>query len=158
MSISFLSLCKSITYINSYAKSLIFTWLHKACNTIYMQTKICAKCKKEKSLLLFGWRKNRNNYNSYCRDCEVNTVNKQRKAMKQRCIEYKGGKCFICGYDKCARALDFHHVNPKEKEFSLGWIRTNGWDTVKKELNKCVLLCSRCHMEIHDGITVLPSQ
>lgn len=71
--------------------------------------------------------------------------------------EYMGGKCQICGYNKCSRALTFHHINPKEKSFGIsarGFTRS--WDKIKKELDKCILLCSNCHMEVHDGLTQLP--
>ena len=70
---------------------------------------------------------------------------------------YKGGKCAKCGYDKCQRALSFHHINPKEKDFDLSSKGlTRSWERIKKEIDKCVLLCANCHMEVHDGITQLP--
>ena len=39
--------------------------------------------------------------------------------MKMQAIKLLGGKCSICGYNKCVDALQFHHENPKEKEFKL---------------------------------------
>ncbi len=72
-------------------------------------------------------------------------------------IEYKGGKCVICGYKKCVGALTLHHRNPKEKDFGLS-VRglTRSWEKIRKELDKCVLLCSNCHAEVHGNITQLP--
>ena len=73
-------------------------------------------------------------------------------------IEYKGGECVICGYNKCSRALCFHHVNPEDKSFGIsanGFTRS--WEKTKNELDKCVLLCSNCHMEFHEGIVKLPN-
>lgn len=70
---------------------------------------------------------------------------------------YKGSKCTICGYNKCQRALSFHHLNPKKKDFGLsvkGLTRSE--DKVKKEIDKCVLLCANCHMEVHKNIRQLP--
>jgi hypothetical protein len=64
-------------------------------------------------------------------------------------IEYKGGKCEKCGYDKCAEALDFHHVDPATKSFSISKAKGNKMDALKKEADKCVLLCSNCHREEH---------
>lgn len=65
-------------------------------------------------------------------------------------IEYLGGKCETCGYDKCVAALEFHHKDPKEKDFAIGVKGyTRGWETVKRELNKCILVCSNCHRELH---------
>jgi hypothetical protein len=34
-------------------------------------------------------------------------------------IAYKGGECSICGYNKCVAALEFHHLNPSEKDFTI---------------------------------------
>lgn len=65
-------------------------------------------------------------------------------------VDYLGGKCNRCGYNKCIDALDFHHINPKEKDFNFsenGHCRS--WERVKKELDKCELLCANCHREEH---------
>jgi len=68
-------------------------------------------------------------------------------------VEYKGGKCESCGYNKCIDALDFHHVNEKEKEFGLSQSGlTRSWERTKKESDKCVLVCANCHREIHAGL------
>lgn len=119
--------------------------------------KTCFKCKKDKPDDEFAIRKDRKQLHSYCKSCQVANIDVQRRAMKQRAIEYKGGSCKICGYDKCNRALSFHHIDPTQKEFSVGWIRTNGWETIKTELDKCILLCTNCHAEVHDGVTACPS-
>ena len=86
-----------------------------------------------------------------CKKCAVVSVTDRRSLMKQKAIEYKGGKCEICGYNKCNRALAFHHVDPTEKEYSLSR-PSIGWEKMKKELDKCILVCCNCHMEIHDEI------
>jgi 5-methylcytosine-specific restriction endonuclease McrA len=81
----------------------------------------------------------------------VHPVTNYRQRMKYRGIEYKGGECLICGYKKCKRSLTFHHVDPNFKTH--GIIGTSkSWDKIKKELDKCVLLCSNCHGEVHDGL------
>jgi len=89
----------------------------------------------------------------------VQAVTKRRKKIREMAREYKGGKCMICGYGKCPDALDFHHRNPKDKEFALsdGGL-TRSWDRVKKEIDKCVLICANCHREVHAGITQLPKE
>jgi hypothetical protein len=82
------------------------------------------------------------------------SVNNFRKEQKRKAVEYKGGKCYICGYSKCQEALHFHHLDPKEKNFGIGEKgHTRIWEEVKKELDKCVCLCSNCHSEVHAGIT-----
>jgi|SRR5208337_1622524 len=81
-----------------------------------------------------------------------------RKRTKQLIVESMGNKCQICNYDKCIEALDLHHINPNEKEISFGEMRANpqALDKICKELEKCILLCCRCHREYHYGITKLP--
>jgi hypothetical protein len=74
----------------------------------------------------------------------------KRYKIKKELVDYKGGSCEICGYNKSLRALQFHHTNPKEKDFNIGGTTTLN-ETVKKELDKCVLVCANCHSEIHDN-------
>lgn len=71
---------------------------------------------------------------------------------KKTLVNLAGGKCQICGYDKCLRALTFHHRSPDDKKFELNTseMKSKNWDLVLLELNKCDLLCVRCHVEIHD--------
>jgi len=72
-------------------------------------------------------------------------------------IEYKGGRCSICGYKRCQRSLSLHHLDPKKKDFGLSSKGlTRSWERIKKEIDKCILLCANCHMEVHEGITQLP--
>lgn len=75
---------------------------------------------------------------------------------KLKAVNYKGGKCIICGYNKCIAALDFHHLNPLEKEgYGTGALKSHKtFEQNKTEIDKCILVCVRCHREIHAGITV----
>jgi hypothetical protein len=78
----------------------------------------------------------------------------RRRDFKQWCVDYKGGKCISCGYSRCNSALDFHHLDPNEKDFAFSDRRGN---LMKKtvaviELDKCVLLCKNCHSEVHAGL------
>lgn len=85
-------------------------------------------------------------------------VAKRRAKLRQMARDYKGGKCVVCGYDRCQRALSFHHIDPQMKEFGLSVKGlTRSWEKIRKEIDKCVLLCANCHMEVHDGITQLPT-
>ncbi len=74
-----------------------------------------------------------------------------RKRTKEKCVKYKGGKCERCGYNKCIQALDFHHINPKEKDFTISG-GTKSFESLKSELDKCILVCKNCHSEIHADI------
>jgi hypothetical protein len=66
-------------------------------------------------------------------------------------VDYKGGRCQICGYDRCLRALDFHHVDPTTKRFNVAGSHLRSCDVLRAELEKCVLVCSNCHNEIDVG-------
>ncbi len=96
----------------------------------------------------FSWTPSNKRYR--CQKCYSEYVQKRRYKIKEKSVEYKGGKCEICGYDKCIDALEFHHKNPKEKDFGIGYKGyTRKWDIVKEELDKCILVCANCHREIH---------
>lgn len=74
----------------------------------------------------------------------------RRLRLKKKLVQMRGGKCQICGYDKCLIALDFHHVDESIKEFGLSQRDlTKSWEKIKAELTKCILVCSNCHREIH---------
>ena len=84
------------------------------------------------------------------KDVVKNVVN-WRKDKKRKLIEYKGGKCEVCGYDKCVSALSFHHKDPKEKDFSIS-AKSYSYERLKKEVDKCIMVCSNCHIEIHENM------
>ena len=89
----------------------------------------------------------------------IRAVAKRRRKVKAMAIEYKGGKCQTCGYKKYQGAFDFHHLNPKEKDFGIGDKGyTRSWEKVRAELDKCILVCANCHREIEAGITQLPKE
>jgi hypothetical protein len=93
----------------------------------------------------------RNDGRYRCKKCSVDAVHKRRHKLKDKAIEYKGSKCEKCGYNKSKRALSFHHLDPNEKEFAVS-SANKSWEKVKSELDKCMLLCMNCHMELHDEI------
>jgi hypothetical protein len=75
-----------------------------------------------------------------------------RRRTKEKAVEYKGGKCVICEYNKCISALEFHHLDPSKKDFTLSKNMCTAWDKIKDELDKCILVCANCHREIHDNL------
>lgn len=88
-----------------------------------------------------------------CRKCKAEAIVRWRQRTKQRAIAYLGGKCNICDYNKCVYALEFHHRDPKQKSFGISSSgSTRAWARVKKELDKCVLLCANCHREVEAGV------
>lgn len=90
-------------------------------------------------------------HNTFCSyNCRNKfNVTKVRMKLKLMAIEYKGDSCENCGYDKCVDAFDFHHLDPTQKEFKLASGNTYKWETMKSELDKCILLCANCHRETH---------
>ena len=89
--------------------------------------------------------------------CNSCSVNKHKKEMKQRALEYMGLACCVCGYRRCPSALVFHHRDEHQKEFGIGGSHCRSWEKLKQELDKCVLLCANCHAEVHAGLTCLGS-
>lgn len=85
-----------------------------------------------------------------CKMCRYEHIKNRRHRIKLRALVYKGSKCEICGYDRCVQALEFHHLDPNTKDFNISskW-NSKSWETIQAELDKCILVCSNCHREIH---------
>jgi hypothetical protein len=81
-------------------------------------------------------------------------VKNWRRETKRKILEISGGKCTNCGYNKCPDALEFHHIDPSTKDFTFGSVSAHpkSWDKILQELQKCLLLCSNCHREVHAGV------
>lgn len=85
----------------------------------------------------------------YCKSCwNKRTAQRTKDNVKILKKEF-GGKCSVCGYAKCMDALQFHHLDPNEKEFALSSRRQSNLDLLRKEMSKCILVCANCHAEIH---------
>lgn len=107
---------------------------------------ICTICKREYK---YHYEDTKGHTRTKCNSCLVNV---RRFALKDKCIEYKGGKCQTCGYDKCKKSMHFHHVDPSLKDFTISGAHARSWNKIKAELDKCILVCSNCHGEIHADI------
>ena len=81
----------------------------------------------------------------------VRNVGNWRKRTKQLLVEYKGGECEVCGYNKCVEALEFHHIDESTKSFQISG-STRSLEKQKAEADKCVMLCANCHRELHAGL------
>lgn len=90
-----------------------------------------------------------------CGQCRIEAVTKRRRSLKQTLVKDAGGECVLCGYSRCDRALEFHHLDPKAKLFQIT-SHTRSLARLRAEASKCVLLCSNCHAEVEAGITALP--
>ena len=92
-----------------------------------------------------------------CVRCNNDRVMARRRVIKEILIAEMGGGCAICGYSDCARALEFHHLEPSRKRFGIGFRGvTRSLEIARAEAAKCVLLCANCHAEVEAGVTELP--
>jgi transposase len=92
-----------------------------------------------------------------CKRCRLERVGRRRRQIKGKLVAEAGGKCVICGYHRCQRALQFHHLDPRTKEFHLGHTgATRSLARCRAEARKCILLCANCHAEVEAGITTVP--
>ncbi len=120
--------------------------------------KICKHCNTKKPLADFGRNgktpKGRLKYKPECRSCTNKIDYPKRNARFKLLLKRVFGKleCQRCGYDKCLAALDCHHRDPTEKEYSPSTLKNYTESIIINELNKCDLLCANCHREHHAGM------
>ena len=107
------------------------------------QKRVCVACKKE-----FNYVRGNGNGKNLCCSC-LQIIRKRR--IRKKLIELFGGKCVVCGYDKCIAVLDFHHRD-NNKEFNIAGNYNRSFERLQKEAEKCDLLCSNCHRELHAGM------
>ena len=121
-----------------------------------LMNKACPRCKQEKNSSEYYLRKDRSGISKlsgFCKRCVCEERTERGKDFKKKCVEYKGGECERCGYKKYNGALDFHHIDPHEKDFGIGKQRRTRFDEkIMAELDKCIMLCSNCHREKHGGL------
>jgi hypothetical protein len=78
----------------------------------------------------------------------------RRRNRKKELIEYLGSKCVMCGYNKSDYSLHFHHVDKSQKEFTISEKIDRKFSNLKKEVEKCILLCANCHGEVEYDIAL----
>ena len=92
-----------------------------------------------------------------CTRCTSEGVTRWRRNIKRQLVEEAGGACVLCGYDRCLAALQFHHLDPSQKRFALSLKgAARAADELRKEAQKCVVVCANCHAEVEAGFTALP--
>lgn len=111
---------------------------------------LCIKCGQSDNKMFYGKEK------TYCKKCRSKYVLEAGRRLRAKATEQLGGKCIICGFNKYLCSLDFHHISPKHKDPHFGSKRGWSWDRMKRELEKCVLLCKNCHAAVHSDILRLP--
>ena len=132
--------------------------------------KQCNKCKQIKDLSDFFKNKSKKDgYQGHCKVCSNNAAkktykinsssrlktdlrNKNRRKYMQGIINSikEGTFCSICNESDIS-CLDFHHLNSNIKEIAPTNLVNYGLESLIKELNKCIVLCSNCHRKLHAG-------
>lgn len=89
-------------------------------------------------------------HSGLCKPCDSKLVIEKTVKAKERAVEYMGGCCSVCGYNKCIIAIEFHHLDPTKKSGTYHKRFTSwGFERQKKELENCIIVCANCHREIH---------
>lgn len=119
----------------------------------YGDNKYCPRCDSDKEIGEFYQKRGKIGGSNYCKKCSSEQVLERQRKYKKDCISYKGGECEKCGYKKCEGALEFHHLDPSKKDFTIAKAKLKKFDDkIKKELDKCIMVCANCHREIHANI------
>lgn len=86
------------------------------------------------------------------KDSFKNRHSKRKKYLRNFVNKIKAEKgCFIC-QEKRYQCLDFHHTNPSDKKFGIAKGVNHymyGKKELKKEIDKCIVLCANCHRVEH---------
>lgn len=89
-----------------------------------------------------------------CKECEHEQKRAMREDKKGILDSLKSVGCAVCG-EKDTVCLDFHHYDPKEKEFNMSSALTKPYYKMIEEAAKCIVTCSNCHRKIHAGLISL---
>lgn len=137
---------KSQTTVRYWLKKYDLTTVQSSDNS----TKCCPRCKETKSIEDFYNRRGKKGGSVYCKPCTTLQTLERQRDTKQKAVDYVGGSCMRCGYNKCLGALHFHHIDPNEKDPNWAQFKFRSFnDKFKEELDKCELLCANCHLEEH---------
>jgi hypothetical protein len=117
-----------------------------------METKICTKCNQELPINDFNWRdKKKGTRRSECKYCHTKYMKETYETKRSIVSDIKSQmKCKKCGENRYY-VLDFHHLDPSEKEATVARMVSNNYQLEKtlQEIEKCIVLCSNCHREFH---------
>lgn len=113
--------------------------------------KLCPLCKVEKLFSEFYSTKNRP-IAGICKTCFNKICIKRWIERKLQAIDYKGNECEDCKLhikNSHYSVFEFHHLDPIQKDFSWNKLRLKSLNSIRKELDKCILLCANCHRIRH---------
>jgi hypothetical protein len=119
--------------------------------------KKCPSCKNVLELTTKNYyMKKTGTFHYYCKICNDSKSIERKRKSRELAIQYKGGKCIFCGYNRYVGSMHFHHTDPTKKEFNISDFKTYDFEKLKFELDKCILMCSNCHGEVHGGLLSMP--
>lgn len=120
-----------------------------------LENKTCSKCKQSKSISEFYNKSDRKSGSSHCKEC-FNKYCVQRWINKKKtAIESKGGNCVDCGLtleESHYSVFEFHHLDPKLKDYDWTKLRLRSEQRIQLELARCILLCANCHRIRHANL------
>ena len=117
--------------------------------------KQCGCCGEMKTRKEFNSKSKTGSLQSYCKRCLYLYQMRRWNQKKITAIEYKGGKCIKCGLIDHPVVYDFHHPND-DKDMDWSSLRNKKWETIVKEIDKCVLICAPCHRKEHLNTKLWP--
>ena len=113
--------------------------------------KKCSKCNIEKPLTEYhknGFNtRGEQKYRGYCKSC-ANLLETERYWKKREFIDNQRTICKKCGETR-KHVLDFHHIVPSEKDFTIGQLKKGSKKVILNEIEKCICLCANCHRDFH---------
>ena len=86
-----------------------------------------------------------------CKKCKQIYNNQRRATLRAWLIDYKKMLvCKRCGFADF-RALEFHHKGLDEKTSNIADVVRSVFsiESVRQEIDKCIVLCSNCHRVEH---------
>lgn len=131
--------------IRSYCKTLSIDTSHLPdCRDIIQ----CNTCGQYKTLDHFYFSKGKLSQ-KVCKECVRQKERDKYQSKQLELNEFKHNHpCVKCGCSKYY-LIDFHHLNPAEKDFTISDNSHAKIETLMKEIDKCVSLCANCHREFH---------
>ena len=88
-----------------------------------LKNKKCPRCETVKENIDFYRRRKDRDLSVYCKPCTSQQTIERQQKFKKSCVDYRGGKCEVCGYSRYIGALEFHHIDPTQKDFSIGKLK-----------------------------------
>lgn len=120
--------------------------------------KTCPACNKTKPLAEF-YKRTGDTPGSWCKSCMHRQIVIRQQDYKKQAVAYKGGKCVVCGFAIYQGALEFHHLDPAQKDVQMSkHTREPLSPEGKAELDKCVLVCANCHRMIHGKLIIFDAK